>query len=207
MTTASRTSALKRALGLEYLTVSWNLVEGIIAVTTALGAGSVALLSFGIDSFVEMTSGLILIWRLSAERRTKEVANIEALDRRARRLVAASLFLLAAWVTYDALGTLLRHERPEASMVGIILTSLSLAVMWWLARAKRRSATAIGSRALETDAFQTTACIWLSFITLFGIGLNTLWGWWWADPTAALGTVVMIVREGREAWRGEDCCG
>lgn len=191
---------------LEWLTVGWNVLEGLIAVAAALAAGSVALLGFGIDSFVESASGGILIWRLLAEKRAVDHQAVERLDRRARRLVAISLFALALYVAIDASFSLWRAERPGASPVGIVVTILSMLVMVWLARAKRRAAVALGSRALEADAFQATACWWLSLITLAGIGLNAAFGWWWADPVAALGMTLLLIREGAEAWRGEDCC-
>jgi divalent metal cation (Fe/Co/Zn/Cd) transporter len=195
-------------LKLEWLTVGWNLLEGLIAMAAALMVGSVALLGFGIDSFVESASGAILIWRLLAEKRNSvDHHAIERLDRRARRLVAISLFALALYVAGDAGFSLWRAERPGVSPAGIGLTILSLVVMVWLARAKRRTAAALGSRALEADAFQTTACWWLSLVALAGIGLNAALGWWWADPVAALGMTPLLVREGIEAWRGEDCCG
>lgn len=201
----TRGEVLGRALRLEYLTVGWNVVEGAIAVTAALAAGSVALLGFGIDSFVESASGAVLIWRLLAERRTTDRAAVERLDRRAHQLVGVTLFLLAAYVAVDAGLALWNRERPEPSPVGIVLTVISMAVMIWLARAKRRAAAGLGSGALKADAFQTTACFWLSVITLAGIGMNAALGWWWADPAAALGMTVFLVREGAEAWRGEDC--
>lgn len=201
----SRPRLLARALQLEYLTVGWNVIEGVIAVTAALAAGSVALLGFGIDSFVETISGLVLIWRLRREATgTLDEEAIEAIERRAERLVGASFFLLAAYITFDAITTLLAQEKPEASPVGIALTALSIGVMLWLARAKRRVATALGSRALAADAEQTQACWYLSVVVLAGIGLNAALGWWWADPVAALGVVVLLVREGLEAWRGDE---
>lgn len=200
-----RPRRIAHALRLEYLTVGWNVVEGVIAVAAALAAGSVALLGFGIDSFIESASGLVLIWRLLAERHGRHRGSIEALDRRAHRLVAGSLFLLAAWIIYDAGAALIGREMPESSPVGIALTSISIVVMLWLGRAKRRAAAALESRALAADAFQTTACFWLSVAALGGLGLNSLAGWWWADPVAALVMAVLIVREGREAWRGEEC--
>ncbi len=204
-TTLDRGLLLRRALRLEYLTVGWNVVEGLVAVTAALAAGSIALLGFGVDSFVECASGLVLIWRLGAERHGMDVEAVERLDRRAHRLVGASLFLLATYIAVDAGLALWRGERPSASRVGIGLTTLSIVTMAWLARAKRRAAAALGSRALESDAFQTTACFWLSVITLAGLALNAVLGWWWADPVAALGMTWFIGREGLEAWRGEDC--
>lgn len=201
----ARTAQLRHGLRLEYLTVGWNVVEGLVAVGAALAAGSVALLGFGIDSFVESASGGILIWRLLAERTRSDPEAIELVERRAQKLVALSLFGLAAYIVLDSLKTLLLQERPEPSAVGIAVTSLSMCVMWWLARAKRRTAVALGSRALAADAFQTTACWWLSIIVLTGIGVNALTGWWWADPVAAIAMTIFLAREGREAWEGEEC--
>jgi divalent metal cation (Fe/Co/Zn/Cd) transporter len=200
-----REDLVTRGLRLEYLTVGWNIIEGGVSIAAALGAGSIALFGFGVDSLVETTSGLVLIWRLRAERQARDPEEIERLDQHAHKLVALSLFLLAAYIAFDAVRALITHERPEPTMVGIAITSLSLTVMWWLARAKRRTARALGSRALEADSFQTTACFWLSLVTLAGIGLNAAFGWWWADPVAALGITFFLVSEGREAWRGEDC--
>ncbi len=205
---ASRAAHLVRALRLEYLTVGWNVVEGVVAVTAAVLAGSVALFGFGVDSFVESASGLTMIWRLRAERRGKlDDQAIERVEQRARRLVAVSLFLLAAYVGFDATATLITADKPLFSLVGIVLTSLSLLVMLWLARAKRRVAAELESRAMEADAFQTTACWWLSLAALVGVGANGLLGWWWADPGAALLIAGLIAKEGRHAWSGEhDCC-
>ena len=205
MAIATRPQLLARGLHLAYLTVGWNLVEGFVAVGAALAAGSVALLGFGIDSFVETASGLIIIWRLMAERRAIDHERIETIERRAQRLVAASLVGLAAYITVDAVTTLVGGERPEPSPVGVGVAALSLGVMWWLARAKRRTAIALGSRAMQADAFQTTACWWLSLAVLVGVGFNTLFGLSWADPVAALVIPVFLIREAREAWEGEDC--
>lgn len=202
----SRENTLRTALRLEYFTVGWNIVEGIVAVTAALSAASVALLGFGIDSFVESLSGSILIWRLIAERSSMDREHIEKLDEKAHRFVAISLGLLALYITFDAGKALYFQERPEVSVVGIVLTSLSLVVMRWLASAKRKAAKILGSNALAADAFQTTACWWLSLFTLVGISLNGMLGWWWADPLAALALVYFIVQEAREAWEGDDCC-
>jgi cation diffusion facilitator family transporter len=203
--TPARSALLHRGLRLEYLTVSWNLVEGAIAITAALAAGSVALLGFGIDSFVESLSGSVLIWRLRSETDgNRDEETIERFERRAERLVGFSFFALAAYVVFDAITTLLNQERPDASPVGIALTAVSIGVMLWLARAKRRTAAELGSRALAADAEQTQACWYLSIVVLLGIGGNALFGWWWADPVAALGVSVILVREGREAWSGEE---
>jgi divalent metal cation (Fe/Co/Zn/Cd) transporter len=204
-TSPPRQNLLRRGLRLEYLTVGWNVIEGLVSVAAALAAGSVALLGFGMDSFVETTSGLVLIWRLRAERHACNPEEIERLDQRAHKLVALSLLLLAAYIAFDAAKALITREKPQPTLAGIAITSLSLTVMWWLARAKRRTARALASRALEADSFQTTACFWLSLMTLAGIGLNAAFGWWWADPVAALGMTYFLVSEGREAWRGQDC--
>ena len=203
--TSDRSRLLVRGLRLEYLTVGWNVVEGTVAIAAALAAGSVALLGFGIDSFVETASGLIIIWRLMAERHAVDHERIETVESRAQRLVAASLVGLAAYITIDAVTTIVGGEHPQPSPVGVGLAALSLGVMWWLARAKRRTAIALGSRAMQADAFQTTACWWLSLAVLAGVGLNTLFGLWWADPVAALIIPVFLLREAREAWAGEDC--
>ena len=132
-------------------------------------------------------------------------AAVERIDQRASRLVSASLLLLGAYIAVDAIVALWHHEQPQPSLLGVVITVLSLFAMVWLARAKRRAAVALGSRALQADAFQTTACFWLSLITLAGIGVNALFGWWWADPVAALGMTWFLGREGLEAWRGEEC--
>lgn len=201
-----RAALLQRALRLEYLTVGWNIVEAVVALAAAFAAGSVVLVGFGADSLVETASGAVLIWRLLAERTAGDHEAIERLDRRAHKLVALSLFALAGYVAIEALEALWEGHRPDPSPAGIAITSLSLGVMLWLARAKRRAAVALGSRALEADAFQTTACWWLSLITLAGVGLNAALGWWWADPAAALCLTFFIVREGREAWEGDERC-
>ncbi len=205
-TPTSRARNVSRALRLEYLTVGWNVIEGVVAIAAALAAGSVALLAFGIDSFVECASGGVLIWRLKAERTAKDAAAIERLDRRAHQLVGWSLFALAGWVVFDASRSLWLQERPEPSVVGMVMLALSIAAMYWLAKAKRRAAAALKSRALQADSFQTSACFWLSVVGLAGVGLNAAFGFWWADPVAALGIAILLVKEGREGLRGQSCC-
>lgn len=190
---------------LEWLTVGWNVAEAVIALGAAVAAGSVALFGFGLDSVVESASGAVMLWRLRAERGRTDLAEIERLDHRARRAVGATLFALAAWVAFDAIRALVAHDRPESSATGVVLTSVSLVVMLWLARAKRRAAAALASRAMQADAFQTTACWWLSLVTLGGLALNGTFGWWWADPVAALAMTPLIAHEAREAWRGDAC--
>ena len=202
---AARAALLSRGLRLEYVTVGWNIAEGLIAVGAGLAAGSVALIGFGVDSFVESISGSVLIWRLRAEATGgADEERIEHIERRAARLVAVSFVVLAVYVGYEAIRTLIGQERPEASPVGIALTALSLAVMLWLARAKRETGEALGSRALIADSHQTFACWYLSATTLTGLALNAAFGLWWADPIAALVIVVFLGREAREAWEGEE---
>lgn len=191
---------------MEYVTVGWNVVEGAVAVTAALAAGSVALLAFGIDSFVECASGGVMIWRLRAESRGLAGEPLERTEHLARKGVAAALGILAAYAALDAIMVLWKREHPRVSGVGIAVTVISIAIMWWLAREKRRIASALGSRALEADAFQTTACWWLSLATLVGMGLNGALGWWWADPVAGLVIAALVSSEACNAWRGEDCC-
>jgi divalent metal cation (Fe/Co/Zn/Cd) transporter len=202
-----RSLFIRRGKLLEYATIGYNSLEGIIAIAAGLLAGSIALVGFGFDSVIEVISGATLLWRLYAdvdERRRERV------EQRALRIVGSSLLLLAAYVLFDAGKSLIRREPPDESIVGIVLAAVSLVVMPLLVRAKRRVAKAIGSKALEADATQTAICTWLSAILLGGLLLNALAGWWWADPVAALVMVPIIVREGLEGIRGERCedgCG
>ena len=201
---ASRSDLLRHALRLEYLTVGWNIVEGMIAIAAGVASGSVALVGFGMDSIVESISGSILIWRLREERGGADEERIEQVERRAERLVGFAFLLLAAYIAFEAVRSLLSAEEPDASPVGIILTATSIAVMLWLARAKRRTGDALDSRALIADSMQTLACWYLSLVALTGLVLNAVLGWWWADPLAALGIAVLLVHEGLEAVRGDE---
>lgn len=198
-----RAVLLSRGLWLEFLTVGWNIVEGLVAIAAGLAAGSVALIGFGVDSFVESVSGTVLIWRLRAETKgDADEERVEFVERRAERLVGLSLLVLAAYVAYEAVQTLVAQERPAASPVGIVLMLLSLGVMLWLARAKRDTGERLGSRALIADSQQTLACWYLSATTLAGLALNAFLGLWWADPVAALVIAGFLVREAREALEG-----
>jgi cation diffusion facilitator family transporter len=197
-----RANYLRAGRRLEYFTLGWNLTEAAVAVSAGLFAGSIALIGFGIDSLIESLSGGILLWRL----RQAEAETDESRERLAHRLVGISFFLLALYVAFEAGKSLLRHEEPETSVVGIILSIVSLIVMPLLARAKRRVAAKIDSRALYADSRQTDICAYLSAILLGGLLLNALFGWWWADPTAALCMLPLIFREGIEVVRGGSCC-
>jgi divalent metal cation (Fe/Co/Zn/Cd) transporter len=196
----ARALNLRRGRLLEYLTIGWNMLEGIIAVSAGLVAGSVALVGFGLDSFIESLSGGALLWRLCSDE------NAERREQIALKLVGGSFLVLAAYVAFDAAKSLILSEPPESSYAGIALSALSLLVMPMLARAKRRVAASINSRAMLADSRQTDICAYLSAILLGGLILNALFGWWWADPVAALVMAPIIAKEGIEALRGETCC-
>lgn len=202
-----RPALIRRGKLLEYATIVYNSLEGFIAIAAGLMAGSVALVGFGFDSVIEVISGLTLLWRLYSDANEEKR---ELVEQRALRIVGASFLLLGVYVLFDAGKALIRREAPDASTVGIVLAAVSLMVMPLLARAKRRVALAIGSKALDADATQTLLCTYLSAILLGGLLLNATLGWWWADPLAALIMVPIIVREGLEGIRGERCqddCG
>jgi cation diffusion facilitator family transporter len=203
LTTEKREAAVKRGRYLEYFTIAYNSLEGLIAVTAGLVAGSIALVGFGFDSLIEVTSGVVLLWRLYADVDEARRERIEALS---LRIVGACFVVLAIYVSYDSIKSLIRREAPEESLIGIVLAAVSLVVMPFLVRAKRRVARAMNSGALMADSKQTELCTYLSAILLGGLLLNALFGWWWADPVAALVMVPIIVREGIEALRGETCC-
>jgi divalent metal cation (Fe/Co/Zn/Cd) transporter len=198
-----RATAVKRGQRLEYFTIAYNSLEGLIAIAAGLIAGSIALVGFGFDSVIEVTSGAALLWRLSADIDETRRERVEAIT---LRIVGVCFLALAAYIGYDSIKSLLRYESPERSIIGIGLAAVSLVVMPVLARAKRRVAAEIKSGAMAADARQTDFCTYLSAILLGGLSLNALFGWWWADPVAALVMVPIIAKEGVEALRGETCC-
>lgn len=197
---AGRAGLIRRGRSLEYLTIGWNLLEGLVAVGSGVVAGSTSLIGFGIDSFIESLSGGALLWRLRSDE------DAERRELIALRLVGVSFLALAAYVAFDAVKALVYREPPDASPVGIALAAASLVAMPLLARAKRRVAAALNSRAMQADSRQTDICAYLSAILLGGLLLNALPGWWWADPVAALVMVPIIAKEGVEALRGKTCC-
>jgi divalent metal cation (Fe/Co/Zn/Cd) transporter len=199
---SDRVALLRRGIALEGVTVGYNAVEGMVAIAAGLAAGSVALTGFGIDSVIEVTSGALLWWRLRAELGSAPLG--PTVERRASRGAGFLLLALGVYIITDSTRLLLTGNRPESSPVGIVLTVLSLIVMPLLARAKLRLAASLESRALRADAHETLVCAWLSLTTLVGLGLNASFGWWWADPVAALVMLPLIVREGLEAWQGVD---
>jgi cation diffusion facilitator family transporter len=190
----------KKALLSEYFTVVWNVIEGIVAIAAGVVAGSIALVGFGLDSYIEVASGLVLIWRLR-KHGFRDEDEEEAAERKAILFVGATFFLLAVYVIYESGKKLYFQEQPEESLVGIILAIVSLIVMPFLALYKKKIATEIQSRALRADALETLACSYLSLTLLLGLGANALFGWWWADPVAALAMVYFLVKEGTEAIR------
>jgi divalent metal cation (Fe/Co/Zn/Cd) transporter len=199
----TRVDQVRRGLHLEYFTIAYNSLEALIAIVFGIVAGSVALVGFGLDSVIEVTSGATLIWRLRAD---SSIAARERAERTALRIVGVCFLGLAAYVTYEAAESLWLQRAPERTMPGIALAVASMVVMPLLARAKRRVAGRIGSSALTADAMQTQLCTCLSAILLGGLLLNALLGWWWADPLAALAMIPIMVKEGRSALRGETCC-
>jgi divalent metal cation (Fe/Co/Zn/Cd) transporter len=187
-----------RALWLEYFTVGWNVIEGVVAIGAGLLAGSVALVGFGVDSSIEVISALGLLWRLHKAGPAATVAEEGAAERRALYVVAATFFLLAAYITYEAGTALLNREEPDRSTVGLVLSVLSLVIMPTLAYMKQRTGREMGGRALIADAAETWVCSYLSLALLAGVGLHGLFGWWWADPVGALAMLPVILWQGWE---------
>jgi divalent metal cation (Fe/Co/Zn/Cd) transporter len=204
----ARQHLLRRGVVLAGVTVGWNVVEGLIAVGVGIMASSIALIGFGIDSFVETASGAVVGWRLWVELTGKvDEERAEALELRTGRIAGVLLLGLAAYIVVDAGRRLFGYgTEPQESPLGIALTALSLVVMPALGRAKLRIAITLKSGALRADAYETLTCAWLSLTTLAGLILNAALGWWWADPLAALAIVPLAVREGLEGWRGVDHC-
>jgi divalent metal cation (Fe/Co/Zn/Cd) transporter len=200
---ADRPALIRRGLLLNYLTVGYNVLEAVISIAAGVVSGSVALVSFGVDSGIEVTSSLAAHWRLRAD---TDAHRREEVERLTHRIIGVSFLALAVYVTVESVTTLWQGEAPDASLVGLIILVLSVIIMPALARASRQVAQALGSRALEADAAQTSLCAYLSAIALVGVGLNAVLRWWWADPLAALAMVPIIAREGLEGARGEPGC-
>jgi divalent metal cation (Fe/Co/Zn/Cd) transporter len=198
LTHERRAALSRRSLGLAYATAGYNLVEGLVAIAAGSAASSAALIGFGLDSFVEVSSAAVVIWQFRSR-------VPEDKERLALRLIALSFFALAAWVTFNAVRSLLGDGDADASPVGIGLAVASLIVMPLLVWAKRRTGRELGSATVMADSIQTMLCTYLSAVLLVGLVLNARWGWSWADPVAALIIAGVAAKEGAEAWRGEQC--
>jgi divalent metal cation (Fe/Co/Zn/Cd) transporter len=192
---APRLALVRRARLLAWVSLGWHLAEAAVAAAAGLAAGSIALVGFGGDSLIESGAAAVVIWRFSSGR-----------ERRAQKLIGASFLLLAAYVSIEAVRTLLLGQHAEASPVGIALAAVTLVTMPPLAAAKARVGEALGSSATASEGRQNLLCAYLSAALLLGLGANALLGWWWADPGAALAVAALAIKEGRDAWRGEACC-
>src|SRR3954469_5663552 len=199
LTAADRTRLGRRAQWLAGASVAYNVLEAVLAVAAGLVAGSVALVGFGLDSIVEVSSGLVILWQ--CRHRMPETR-----ERQALRLMAIAFFALAAYVTVESVRGLFFGGQPESSPVGLPLAVASLVIMPFLSWAQRRTGRALGSATVVADSTQTLLCTYLSAVLLLGLVLNATLGWGWADPIAGLVIAAVAVREGVEAWRGEGCC-
>ena len=200
---ATRKTFAERGKRLEYFTIAWNSLEGLVAVIAGAIAGSISLVGFGMDSFIEVTSGATLLWRMSVD------ADEESRERNERlsiRIVGVCFLALAVYVAYEGVSDLISRRAPQHSIPGIVLACISLIVMPILSRAKKRVAKALHSAAMKADAKQTDFCVYLSAILLVGLLLNAALGWWWADPVAGLVMTPIIAKEGVEGVKGDPCC-
>jgi divalent metal cation (Fe/Co/Zn/Cd) transporter len=198
-----RAGIARRGLQLQLATIAWNSAEFVVAIGAGVVSGSIALIGFGFDSAIEVSSSVAALWRLRLD---DDLAARERAERRALRVIGACFVLLAAYVTWDAVASLVRRQAADVSVTGIVLAALSLLVMPTLVHFKRGVAGALASGALAAESRQTEICAYLSAILLAGLGLNAWLGWWWADPLAALIMVPLIARGGWAALRGDACC-
>jgi divalent metal cation (Fe/Co/Zn/Cd) transporter len=198
----ARAAAAQRGRRLEYFTIAWNTAEGLLAIAFGAIAGSISLVGFGMDSFIEVMSGAALLWRMSVD---ADVEHRELNERRALRIVGICFWLLAAYISFESGADLMLKRVPDHSLPGIILACVSLVVMPVLSRAKRKIGRDLSSAAMQADAKQTDFCTYLSAILVVGLVLNALFDLWWADPVAALLMVPLIAIEGLEALRGKKC--
>lgn len=199
----ARNIHIRRGTRLEYFTIAYNSLEGLISIVAGLIAGSISLIGFGFDSLIEVTSGGALLWRLHCD---SDSVSREKTEKTTLQIVGWCFVALSIYILYDSSSSLLRQEAPERSIPGIIIAALSVIVMPVLAAAKRRVAAGIGSAAMQADSRQTDFCTYLSAILLCGLLLNALLGWWWADPVAALAMVPIILNEGVQSLKGKKCC-
>ncbi|MDN3296355.1 cation transporter [Streptomyces ficellus] len=197
-----RDALAKRIRLLVAVTIIYNLIEAIVAITAGTLASSTALIGFGLDSVIEVSSAAAVAWQFSASEHHMR----EAREKTTLRIIAVSFFALAAYVTVDAARALTGSGEAEPSLPGIALAALSLAIMPFLSAAQRRAGRELGSASAVADSKQTLLCTYLSAVLLVGLVVNATLGWSWADPLAALVIAAVAVKEGREAWQGEGCC-
>jgi divalent metal cation (Fe/Co/Zn/Cd) transporter len=200
----NRPALVRRSRRLNYATLAYNSLEGVLSIGAGILAGSIALVGFGTDSLIELAAGAAALWRLSVD---LNLARRERVEQQTLRLIGCCFLALAAYVSFKAIGALIDRTAPEQSPLGIGIAAASLLVMPFLARAKRTVALQLGSGALAAEARQTLVCTYLSAILLVGLALNALWGWWWADPVAGVAMVPLITWEGIEGVRGRSACG
>jgi divalent metal cation (Fe/Co/Zn/Cd) transporter len=202
----ARASLVRKAFQLEYVTVGWMVIEAGVAISAGLVVRSITLLAFGMDSLIELASALVLIWRLTVELRQGQ-AFAEKAERKASRIGGALLFVLAAYVVAAAGWSLWIREGQEFSLLGLLVSVAAIPIMWVLSRGKLRLAAALESRALRADAMESITCGWLSLVVVVGLAVEGITGAWWVDAVTSLCIVWFLVKEGREAWSGQDCCG
>ncbi len=196
----ARRAVLRRRIRLLVAaTITYNVVEAIVAISAGTVAGSIALIGFGLDSVIEVSSAAAVAWQFSA-------TDPERREKVALRVIAGSFFALAAYVTVEALRTLVSGNEPERTTVGIVLVAVSVVVMPFLSWAQRKAGRELGSASADADSRQTLLCTDLSAAVLVGLVLNAALGWWWADPVVALGLAAIAIREGRSALHGQTCC-
>jgi cation diffusion facilitator family transporter len=195
----------KKALRLSYFTVGYNLLEGLVSIFFGMAAGSFALIGFGADSFIESLSGSVMIWRFRQHGRISHDEE-EKVEAKAVKLIAYAFFILGAYVLFESVRNLILHEHPEHSLAGILIAIASLIVMPVLFSLKRQTGKSIKSKSLLADSKQTLGCMLLSAVLLAGLGLNYLWGLWWADPLSSTVIAILLLREGYETYRERELC-
>jgi divalent metal cation (Fe/Co/Zn/Cd) transporter len=203
--TSDRSALIRQAFWLEAVTIAWMVVEAAVAIGSGIAAGSLVLIAFGIDSLIELASAAVLVWRLTVELRHGQ-RFAEAAERTASRICGALLFALAAYVVLAAGWKLWMREGAEFSGPGLAVTVLAIPIMYVLAKRKLQVAEALGSRAQRADAVESITCGWLAFVVVAALVAQLLIDAWWLDAVASLAVVWFLVREGREAWEGEECC-
>ena len=202
---AKRAVLIRHAFRLEWLSIAWMVIEGVVAIGAGISAHSLLLVAFGIDSVIELASACVLVWRLSVELRHGEAFS-EATERRASRIAGGLLFALALYVVVAAGVGLWLHHGAEFSTPGIALAVAAMPIMYFLSRRKLAVAEQLGSRALRADAIESITCGWLSFVVVVGLAAQLALGAWWVDSLASLAIVYFLIKEGREAWLGGQCC-